>query len=72
MAYIPFPLPEMIKEWTAQGGKVSDLIEPVDGTKYVPSLNSNAQNSKNIKGFHPSQIGNYVLVLLASFQPVIN
>jgi len=42
MAYLPFPLPEIIKEWTQRGGKVSDLIEAVDG-------------------FHPSQIGNYVV-----------
>jgi hypothetical protein len=32
LAYIPFPLPEMIKQWTQQGGKVADLIEAVDGT----------------------------------------
>ena len=31
MAYHPFPLPEAIEVWTNQGGKVYELIEPVDG-----------------------------------------
>ena len=40
MAYYPFPLPEAIKLWTAQGGQVYELIEPVDG--FHPSQQANA------------------------------
>jgi len=31
MAYVAFPLEEIIELWTKNGGKVSQLIEPVDG-----------------------------------------
>jgi len=47
MAYTPFPLPEMIKEWTAQGGKVSDLIEPVDGKQHTIRLHPNKPQHAN-------------------------
>jgi acyloxyacyl hydrolase len=31
MAYLPFPLPQVVKKWVRAGGKVADLIEPIDG-----------------------------------------
>jgi hypothetical protein len=36
MAYSPFPLPKAIEIWTAAGGQVYELIEPVDGYARFP------------------------------------
>ncbi len=33
IAYMDFPLPTVIKIWTSKGGKVADLIEPIDGNQ---------------------------------------
>ncbi len=31
MVYYPFPLQEIVDDWTKKGNNVMDLIEPVDG-----------------------------------------
>jgi len=59
MVYYPFPLEEMFKIWTAQGGEKWQLIEPVDG--FHPSQIANAITAewmfKDLLAKHPEFLG---------------
>ena len=66
-AYVPFPLAQIAQEWEKRGGKAADLIEPVDGAYSTPAQLSRLSGVSHtvgwcVSGFHPSQIGHYLIV----------
>lgn len=73
MAYHPFPLPEAIQLWTAQGGEVYELIEPVDGYFiFLYFLRFPFYNLFFKISFHPSQIANALLGQIISDDLITN